>query len=118
MFIVVSTGNTAPFHITQPAVDHYVQIVPPTAKVANLTCSLNITIPSSVLISWVRNNVNLPYHSGTKTGKITTLTIRNLSSNADVYQCWFNDAFGSGWTLHRNIKLIITSMLKLINNVL
>ena len=56
MFIMVFTGNTAPYHITQPSTDNDVQIVSPTATMATLTCSLNITFPSTVIVFWTHNN--------------------------------------------------------------
>ena len=38
------TGNTAPYHITQPSTDNDVQIVSPTATLTSITCSLNVTL--------------------------------------------------------------------------
>ena len=113
---MVFTGNTAPYHITQPSTDYDVQIVSSTATMANLTCSLNVTIPSSVAVGWIHNIDNpIPEIKTTKIGNTTTLPIENLQqSDAGVYQCVFIDddfAFGgSGWTLRRNIRLFITSM--------
>ena len=104
------TGNIAPYHITQPSTDNDVQIVSPTATMATLTCSLNITIPSTVIVAWTHNNINFIDSSQiTQTGSTTTLQIQNLQpSDAGVYQCVFNDAVGSGWVLRRNIRLFIT----------
>ena len=104
-----SLGNTAPFHITQPSTDNDVQIVSPTATMATLTCSLNVTIPSSIIITWIHNNtITVPNNQTSTAGSTTTLTIENLhSSDAGVYQCVFNDPFGSGWILIRNIMLLI-----------
>ena len=114
-YVMVFTGNQAPFHITQPSTDYDVQIVPPTATMANLTCSLNITIPGSVSISWVHNIDNpVPASESMQFGHSTTLIIKNLQElDAGIYQCrFFDDAAydGSGWTLRRNIRLFITSM--------
>ena len=107
------TGNTAPYHITQPSTDNDVQIVSPTATMATLTCSLNVTIPSSAIVTWTHNNTCfIPFDQPSTAGSTTTLTIENLlSSDAGVYQCTFNDAVGSGWILRRNIRLLITSKL-------
>ena len=107
---MVFTGNTAPYHITQPSTDIDVQIVSPTATMATLICSLNITIPSTVIIFWIHNASLITDRSQiTKTGNTTTLLIENLQpSDAGVYQCGFNDAVGSGWVLRRNIRLFIT----------
>ena len=53
---MVFTGNAAPYHITQPSTDYDVQIVSSTATMANLICSLNVTIPSSVVSFWVSSS--------------------------------------------------------------
>ena len=109
---MVFTGNTAPYHITQPSTDNDVQIVSPTATMATLTCSLNVTIPSTVIVTWSNNtNFITDLSQITQTGSTTTLLIENLqSSDAGHYQCGFNDGVGSGWTLRRNIRLFITGL--------
>ena len=102
------TGNTAPYHITQPSTDNDVQIVSPTATMASMTCSLNITIPSTVFVTWSHNNTN-SITDFTTAGSSTTLVIENLQPlHAGHYQCMFNDALGSEWLLRRNIRLFIT----------
>ena len=102
------TGNTPPFHITQPSTDNDVQIVSPTATMATLTCSLNVTIPSSMIVQWTHNNQRLP--SGDPTGNTTTLVIDDFQpSDVDVYQCLFSDIFDSKWILTRNINLLVPS---------
>ena len=110
---MVFIGNTAPYHITQPSTDNDVQMVYHTATMATLTCSLNVTIPSSMIITWTHNNtINVPANQTSTAGSTTTLTIENpQSSDAGVYQCVFNDVHGSGWVLRRNIILLITGML-------
>ena len=106
---MVFTGNTAPYHITQPSTDNDVQIVSPTATMATLTCSLNITIPSTVIAFWTHNNII--FSQITIADNTTTLLMRNLQpSDAGDYQCVFNDQVGSGWILRRNIRLIITGL--------
>ena len=98
------TGNTAPYHITQPSTDNDVQIVSPTATMATLMCSLNITIPSNVTIVWFHNNTILPSNQVSTTSDTTSLQIGDLQpSDAGVYQCLFIDT--SGWRLRRNIRL-------------
>ena len=107
------TGSTAPFHITQPSTDNDVQIVSPTATMATLTCSLNVTIPSNMIILWRHNSssTSIPDDQISTAGNTTTLTIENLQlSDAGVYQCVLNDAFGDGWILRRKIRLFITGM--------
>ena len=80
---------------------------------ATLRCSLNVTIPSSAVVTWIHNNtIIVPDNQVSTAGSTTTLTIENLqSSDAGVYHCNFNDVFGSGWMLRRNIMLLITGML-------
>ena len=66
---------------------------------ATLTCSLNITIPSTVIVTWSHNITNLITDPSqvTTTGSTTTLLIESLQpSDAGDYQCVFNDAVGSG----------------------
>ena len=101
-------GNAAPYHFTQPSTDNDVQIVSP-ATMAIISCSLNITIPSSMLILWRHNgsfvSVTSPNNT-TQTGDTATLLIGNLQpSDAGVYQCVFNNPIPNGWILKRNIVL-------------
>ena len=105
-----SLGNEAPYNITQPSIDNDVQIVSPTATMATLTCSLNVTIPSGALVTWRHNNtINVLLSQVSTTGSTTTLTIENpQSSDTGDYECIFNDVVGSGWILRRNIILLIT----------
>ena len=110
MLSVIYTGNTAPFHITQPPVN-YVQIV--TVTTVNVTCSLNITIPSTMIILWIHNNTVIRGDrvSHSTSGNTTTLLINNFqSSDVGDYQCIFNDIINSGWTIRRNIILNINGM--------
>ena len=106
---MIFTGNTAPYHITQPSTDNDVQIVSPTAIMTTLTCALNITIPSTVIVAWIHNNTNFIDSSQiTTAGSTTILLIENIQpSDAGDYECVFNDVIGSGWVLRRNIRLII-----------
>ena len=89
---------------------------------ATLTCSLNVTIPSSMIIIWrhngsfvtiaaADNDDDVANGTSTIAGNTTTLVIDNLKpSDAGDYQCVFIDAGDAGWTLTRNIRLFITSM--------
>ena len=85
-------------------------IVSPTATMAILTCSLNVIIPSNVII--IRNHNGIVRTDGvSKAGKSTTLVIENFEpSDAGNYECHFNNAINNGWILRRNIKLFIASM--------
>ena len=111
---MVFTGNTAPYHITQPSTDNDVQIVSPTATMATLTCSLNITIPTNMFIFWDHNGSIATTASNRNAIQIshgTTLLIENpQSSDAGIYQCIFNNVVTDGWVLRKNIRLFITSM--------
>ena len=105
-----SLGNAAPYHITQPSTDNDVQMVYHTATMATLTCSLNVTIPSSMIIVWNHNGIIIT-EGVSRAGRSTTLVIENFEpSNAGHYECVFNNAINNGWTLTRNIRLLITSM--------
>ena len=59
-----------------------------------LRCSLNITIPSSVTVTWTHNdNIVMSRRPKriTQAGNTTTLRIRNPQpSDAGEYQCIFN----------------------------
>ena len=76
---------------------------------AMLTCSLNVTIPSSVTVSWVHNStITIPSSEVTQDDNTTTLQIESpQSSDAGVYQCVFSDT--AGYVLRRNTILIILS---------
>ena len=103
------TGNTAPFHITEPLIDDYVQIVSTTVTMVSIRCSLNITIPSSMIIQWTHNTDIITSNGLSRTGNTATL-IRNFQpSYVGNYQCIFNDAVG-GWMLRRNVRLYINGM--------
>ena len=111
MFIIF-TGNTAPYHITQPSTDNDVQIVSRNATMTNITCSLNITIPFTMIVVWSNSTHIVDFSQVTTTGNTTTLLIENLQpSDAGVYQCIFKDYIGGGWTIRRNVRLVIPGML-------
>ena len=109
---MIFTGSTPPFHITQPSTDNDVHIVSPTATMATLRCSLNVTIPFGSVVTWTHNNtITIPINQTSTTGSTTTLTIENPQSSDDgVYQCVINDVDGSRWTVRRNIILLITGI--------
>jgi len=104
----VIIGNAAPYHIIQPSTDNDVQIVYPTPTMAIMSCSLNVTIPSNMIVLWRHNGslVNLTSpNNATQTGNTATLLIGNLQpSDAGVYQCVLNNP-NNGWVLRRNIVL-------------
>ena len=114
LFVLATIGNTAPYHFTQPSTDNDVQIVSLTATMTSITCSLNITISLSTIIIWSHNGgiaTTASNKNAIRTSHGTTLLIGNpQSSDADVYQCTFNDVANDGWILRRNVRLFITSM--------
>jgi len=71
-----------------------------------LMCSLNVTIPSSVIVIWTHDaNLPPPNSRVTKTGNTTTLLIENPQPiDAGVYQCTFIN-HNNGWYLQRNVNL-------------
>ena len=73
----------------------------------NITCSLNITIPSTVIVTWSHNTSLITNLSQiTTAGSTTTLLIGDLQpSDAGVYRCVFNDT--AGYVLRRRTKLLI-----------
>ena len=79
---------------------------------AMLTCSLNVTIPSSVTVSWIHNStIIIPSSEVTQDDHTTTLQIESpQSSDAGVYQCVFNDT--AGYVLRRSITLLILILCK------
>ena len=104
-------GNAAPYNITQPSTDNDVQIVSPNATMTSITCSLNITIPSTVVVTWSHNaSLITDLSQITITGSTTTLLIGDLqSSDAGIYQCVFNDT--AGYVLRRRTTLLIVGKL-------
>ena len=80
----------------------------------SITCSLNIPIQSTVIVTWSHNGSLITDRSQIITaGSTTTLLIGDLQpSDAGIYQCVFNDRIGSGWELRRNIRLLITGILQ------
>ena len=67
-------------------------------------CTLNIVIPSSVVITWLHNDNDVMTTSPNgviTTDNTTTLVIDNPQPSATGdYQCVFNDTVGM-WTLKR-----------------
>ena len=74
----------------------------------SITCSLNITIPSTVIVRWLHNGsvvMTTPSNQVTQIDSNTTLQIDNLQpSDVGVYQCVFNDT--TGYVLRRTTLLI------------
>ena len=80
---------------------------------ATLTCSINVTIPSTMTVTWLHNGtiIMTPPNEVLTAGSTTTLVIRNPQpSDAGVYRCVFNDSNGSGWVLRRSIVSFIGCM--------
>ena len=69
-----------------------------------MMCSLNVTIPSSMIVTWLHNGTITHPNEVLTAGSTTTLLIRNPQpSDAGDYQCVFNDSV-SGWMLRRNVS--------------
>ena len=78
---------------------------------ATLTCSLNVTIPSDMIIIWSHNGSVVRTDSVSRASKSTTLVIENFKpSDVGDYECKFNKAINNGWTLIRNIRLSIAGV--------
>ena len=109
LYIVVSIENEAPYHIIQPPADDYIQIFSFDANdriVVSLSCSLNITIPIGMTVTWLRDGKNFitqtQFNRPTNTALLSVLTRSNYDS--DVFQCVFNDT--AGCTVRRSITLL------------
>ena len=99
-------GNTAPYHITKPPFDNYEHVITPTTTMANLTCALNITVPSQILVYWRHNsNVFLGGNEVITAGNTVTLLLKNLQpSDLGDYECTFSN-INTAWRLRRTITL-------------
>ena len=80
---------------------------------ATLICSLNVTIPSTVTVTWLHNGsvvMTIPPN-----GNTTALMIQSLQpSDAGVYQCVFNDT--AGYVLRRSTNLFIVGKLVILSH--
>ena len=92
--------------IVQPPTDAHTITINELTSSIQLMCSLNIDIPSSVMITWLHNDSDAMITSPNEvitTGNTTTLVIGNPQpSAAGDYQCVFNDTVGM-WTLKRTL---------------
>ena len=80
---------------------------------ATLTCSLNVTIPSTVMVTWLHNGSVVM--TASSNGNTATLSIQNLQpSDAGVYQCVFNDT--AGYVLRRSTNLLIVGKLVILTH--
>ena len=80
---------------------------------ATLTCSLNVTIPSTVIVTWLHNGSVVM--TASSNGNTTTLQIENPQpSDAGVYQCVFNDT--AGYVLRRRTNLLIVGKLVILTD--
>ena len=102
------TGKTAPYHITQPPTNNDVQIVFPNVTRMNLSCALNVSIPSGMVITWLHNGNVVNQTTKEKQASNSVILMTNTQpSDAGVYQCVFNDTV-IGYTPRRNITLLST----------
>ena len=109
MLLWYDAGNTAPYYITQPSTNDYVQIVSPDEAVVSLMCSLNVTIPAGMTITWIHNN-SIVLTLTTKAEQTSnTVSLERGGARpfyAGLYQCVFND--NASHVVRRNITLIVT----------
>ena len=105
MYFMVFAGSAAPYYITQPSTNNYVQIAFPNATNVTLSCSLNINIPIGMTITWLHNGsvINMTTQ-GDQTTNTTQLTRTGTELQSGVYQCVFTDT--TGYILGRNITLL------------
>ena len=94
---------TAPYHITEPSTDNDVQIISPTATSLELRCSLNVSIPAGITITWSHNGRNVITTQADTSTNTARLPIRGRPQ-LGVYQCVFNDP--AGYILRRNITVL------------
>ena len=78
--------------IIQPPVNFYTVTFNESTDSVQLMCSLNITIPSSVTVTWTYNSNRVITNGVSTTGNTTTLVIGNPQpSDAGHYQCTFRE---------------------------
>ena len=92
--------------IIHPPVDHYTVTFDESASSVQLMCSLNVDIPSSVMIIWTQNGIPVsttPPNEVTQTGNTATLLIGDAQpSDAGDHTCSFTF---NGLVLQRHISL-------------
>ena len=104
-------GNPAPYHITQPSSNNCAQIVSLDVPRLTLMCSLNVTIPSGMTITWLHDDriefviTATQADRNRRSNTASLLKGRPTLSDVGVYQCVFND--NAGCILSRNITLLI-----------
>ena len=79
--------------IIQPPVNFYTITFDQSSSSVQLMCSLNVTIPSNVIVTWTQNgNLPPPNSIATQDGDTTTLLIRNPQPiDVGVYRCVFRE---------------------------
>jgi len=93
-----------PYYITQPSTDNDVQIFS-IATMVKLACSLNINIPSGVIITWFHNGSVIFTTKVFQNNSTMLQYAKTRPSDAGVYQCVFNDTT-TGYILRRNIAVL------------
>ena len=106
---MVSIENEAPYHIIQPPADDYIQIFSFDANdriVVSLSCSLNITIPTGMTVTWLRDGnhffTQTQFNQPTNTAMLLVGTTSDYRS--DVFQCVFNNT--AGCAVRRSITVL------------
>ena len=72
----------------------------------DLRCSLNVTIPAGIMITWSRSGNVLQTRTTTAADTVTNTVRLSLGGRPQpgVYQCVFNDP--AGYILRRNITVL------------
>ena len=81
----------------------------PDEAVVTLMCSLNVTIPADMTITWIHNGTIVLTITTEAEQTSNTVSLKREGarpSYAGLYQCVFND--NAGHVLRRNITLLVT----------
>ena len=72
---------------------------------ANITCALNITITSTILVTWTHNGSLFTPDEVKEGDSSRTLVLRDIrSSDLGIYKCEFIDTINA-WKLRRTVTL-------------
>ena len=72
----------------------------------DLRCSLNVTIPAGIMVTWLRSGNVLQTTNTTDANTVSNTVLLSLGGRPQpgVYQCVFNDP--AGYILRRNITVL------------
>ena len=107
---MVTTGDAVPYHIIQPSTDDYIQIFFPDVNyriIVALSCSLNVSIPANMTVTWLRNDrVLLTQTQFYASANTSTLFVYKSYNQFNVleFECVFNNT--AGYTVRRSITVL------------